>query len=215
MDWTNIFTLGNDVFNGYNKLVYDGTQTSTTLRARYRYVRFYQGGALTSSNNACQLAEIKFTGFMLSSNRFASLNDVVCPVSVDGVALTTTKVNYKVDYTPEITSISPEYGSAYGGELITIDGLRFSSTLADNSVTIDGVACVVQTAVANKIECLSGPGPQREKRSIYGEQVVVSVSSYGGAFNPSSTFRYVEKWSDRNSWGCGNVPVIGDLVHVP
>jgi len=137
-------------------------------------------------------------------------------VSFDGQTFASA-VEYREDLTPKITSLSPERGSAIGGTEVQIQGTGFSSNIADVTVTIDGVDCDVQSSTSTTITCLTGPGPALNLRSTTGvDNVVVSIANNGHAANPNHlSFLYIELWSDRFTWGCGNVPIDGDLIYVP
>jgi hypothetical protein len=65
---------------------------------------------------------------------------------------------YTIDDTPTVSSVNPRWGTALGGETITITGTKFSADLFDMDVEVNGGKCEV-TAVntddsdANTLEC--------------------------------------------------------------
>jgi hypothetical protein len=61
--------------------------------------------------------------------------------------------------TPTLDSISPRYGSVYGGDYITFTGEGFSDNIDDITVLIDDIECVVSSASTTEIVCLTGDKP--------------------------------------------------------
>jgi len=51
----------------------------------------------------------------------------------------------------------PRYGNVVGGEDITFSGSGFGTTVADVSIVIDEVVCVVSTVTDTEIVCTTGP----------------------------------------------------------
>lgn len=126
--WIDIpeFVLGNLVHESWNALI---PQSGSFIdKPRFRYYRFYQGGAQTSLNNRCNLAEIEFYGILLSQQTDSDLNTITCDVSIDGSGISFSNiVEYKASLTPKIVSINPEYGTAVGNTLITLTGDNFGT----------------------------------------------------------------------------------------
>jgi len=53
-------------------------------------------------------------------------------------------VQFSGDITPNLTAITPRFGTVQGGETITFTGSGFSDTVASVSITLDGgFECVV------------------------------------------------------------------------
>ena len=50
------------------------------------------------------------------------------------------KVEYRFDATPKITSISPYFGDAAGGYVLTIKGERFPTNIGSFWIDMDGPA---------------------------------------------------------------------------
>lgn len=67
--------------------------------------------------------------------------------------------SYDITLTPNITAISPEFGSAAGGTVVTITGINLHDVAAEVLVLIDGVACSVLTANLVSITCTTGQRP--------------------------------------------------------
>ncbi|XP_072027284.1 LOW QUALITY PROTEIN: fibrocystin-L-like [Amphiura filiformis] len=83
--------------------------------------------------------------------------------------------------TPSVTSVSPTSGVS--GDNITISGTGFSSTDAENTITIDGVECSVTSSGASSLECDVGV------HSAGTYVVVVHVQGKGYA-SSSTEFEY-------------------------
>lgn len=66
----------------------------------------------------------------------------------DGVQSTdfSNAVVYKSTATPVINKIQPMFGNIAGGEILTLTGTSFGSTIANVKVTIDNIVCVVTAA---------------------------------------------------------------------
>ncbi|XP_072530724.1 PKHD1 like 1, tandem duplicate 1 [Salminus brasiliensis] len=64
-------------------------------------------------------------------------------------------VDTTIEYVLQVTSLSPQQGSLYGGTTVTITGSGFSPVLTDNTVTLGDSRCEVIAAWNNKLECVS------------------------------------------------------------
>ncbi|KAF5901267.1 fibrocystin-L isoform X1, partial [Clarias magur] len=64
------------------------------------------------------------------------LYDINIIVGNQGYPLISSGVNTTIEYILRVTSISPQYGSLYGGTTVTITGSGFSPVLEDNKVTL-------------------------------------------------------------------------------
>mmetsp|Transcript_24301 Transcript_24301/g.21478 ORF Transcript_24301/g.21478 Transcript_24301/m.21478 type:complete len:395 (-) Transcript_24301:735-1919(-) len=113
-----------------------------------------------------------------------------------------------------VNSVSPSSGTSAGGTAITISGSGFGTNAADVSVLIDGNECSIDTITDSEIVCTSPAAPDVSVRNIQGSKIVVSVND-NIASNENAKFRYIERWSERSTWGCGNYPQDGWLVHIP
>eukprot|EP00698_Gefionella_okellyi_P011072 TRINITY_DN2904_c0_g2_i1.p1 TRINITY_DN2904_c0_g2~~TRINITY_DN2904_c0_g2_i1.p1 ORF type:complete len:3969 (+),score=910.30 TRINITY_DN2904_c0_g2_i1:483-12389(+) len=59
-------------------------------------------------------------------------------------------------YTASLSGFSPVQGGTAAGTPITITGTGFSTTVADNAVSVGGVACTVISASATQLVCTTG-----------------------------------------------------------
>lgn len=57
---------------------------------------------------------------------------------------------------PTVTAVSPASGNL-GGQIITVSGTGFSGVVANNSVSIDGNNCVVNTVTEQQLTCTLDP----------------------------------------------------------
>jgi IPT/TIG domain len=64
-----------------------------------------------------------------------------------------------------IDTISASTGYTTGGQLLKVKGLGFTSR--NISVTIDGVACSIQSNKLDQFTCLTGPQPSPSNESFY------------------------------------------------
>ncbi|XP_052060298.1 fibrocystin-L-like isoform X3 [Mytilus californianus] len=137
---------------------------------------------------------------------------VSCDVEViDNGQTAASTYQYDSAASPSITSVSPSIGGTSGGTTLTIEGTGFGSSTSDVSVTIGGIACVVQTVANTKVVCITGA---RNSGST-DAQVELQVNGGGNARQVGADFSYVWAWSSTNSWGGKNPPVEGEIVVIP
>ena len=55
----------------------------------------------------------------------------------------------------DVHSVSPQVSHLFGNELLTIEGVGFSSNMADLSVGIDSLTCTVVNATETTIQCIT------------------------------------------------------------
>ena len=55
----------------------------------------------------------------------------------------------------DVHSVTPQVSHLVGNELLTIEGVGFSSNMADLSVDIDGLTCTVVNATETTIQCVT------------------------------------------------------------
>jgi len=77
----------------------------------------------------------------------STTHECVPKVYINGVATPLTNpVTYDSAVTPNLTAISPRFGTVQGGEPITFTGTGFPTAVEDINITIDGKDCAVQTS---------------------------------------------------------------------
>ncbi|XP_013413864.1 fibrocystin-L-like [Lingula anatina] len=145
-----------------------------------------------------------------ASDQDASDGDTTCNVEVYvnnvGVNASQSFV-YVAASTPNITSVSPSRGGTGGGTMLTIQGTRFGDSESNNVVTIDGVACDIQSANATYIVCRTG-----QHSGTIETKVRLEVDDVGIALQDNAQFHYIDLWSSIFTWGGGPLPRAGDFV---
>jgi hypothetical protein len=191
--------------------------TAPADKATNWYNAFRYRAADTSSFSRCFLAEVEFTGTVAATQS-------TCPITVTSPDADITTVIGSVSYgdisqfTPLITEISPNNGTALGGTLVTITGHHFDAFPSlDNhhavSVSFSGVACTVQSTTATQITCITNP---RRPEDVEISSVVVNIPGRGVAVvGDDVSYLYIDNWSELTSWKNQELPVEGDFVWIP
>ncbi|KAI8520654.1 Fibrocystin-L [Branchiostoma belcheri] len=117
---------------------------------------------------------------------------------------------YRSSLTPVITEVSPRRGGTAGGTTVTITGTGFGATAADNSVTIAGSECIIQSASTTQIVCVTEAHQGSAKTKVR-----VAVGDHGIATQADADYWYIDRWSSVFTWGGGPLPEAGDFVIVP
>jgi hypothetical protein len=230
--WTTLGTAATPM-EGSNelRLLNYPEQTKVDLGAQpvYRFLRFTFAPSVTGT--ACTLADIQFLGIPVSTSAgtcnvsatvkaaapFGSLSGAVAAVSV--IAPQSEMVQFSVATTPYVASLAPNNGTALGGTLITLTGTGFPpSNTAEVTVTLNGIACAVQTTSATAVTCITGARSTINPLSV---DVRVSSAGSGGAYGSAvydgqqTYFRYLDRWSSLTTWKYQEPPVDGDTIVVP
>ena len=99
-------------------------------------------------------------------------------------------LTHEFSYGGSTITVSPAFGPASGGNVLTISGSGFSTTAASDTVTVGGVACPVSgTPTATSIKCTVAAdttpfeGPATVK--------VVVTGGLTSVVSPGSTYTYV------------------------
>ncbi|XP_035687261.1 fibrocystin-L-like isoform X2 [Branchiostoma floridae] len=117
---------------------------------------------------------------------------------------------YRSSLTPTITEVSPRRGGTAGGTTVTITGTGFGATTADNSVTIAGSDCIIQSASTTQIVCVTEAHQGSAKTKVR-----VAVGDQGIATQDNADYWYIDRWSSVFTWGGGPLPEAADFVIVP
>ena len=96
--------------------------------------------------------------------------------------------NYSTTLTPNITSISPSFGTMAGDTQVTIVGTNFGTVASDVSVVVDGVICVVSDVTATTVVCVTGTKPNIAPNSFK-----MTIAKRGLAINNSLAFIYMDR----------------------
>ena len=124
------------------------------------------------------------------------------------------QVTYSDAASSVVTNISPRYGTYKGGETVTFTGTGFSSTSNQISITIDGIACTVFSAISTQIQCTSGARPTVNS-SPSTVLKFTGPAQNGYASMQSLSYKYANYWSDLDTWSGEYLPKDGDSVYIP
>ncbi|NXJ66569.1 PKHD1 protein, partial [Rostratula benghalensis] len=117
-------------------------------------------------------------------------------VIINGIAVTSTRVEPLIQYLSEIFSVEPCCGSFLGGTLLTISGVGFSQNPAQVSVSMNRQTCTVTQVEEETVWCLTPPaanGSDEDSQDISVKvNVVVSGRSLQHALltKRTTTFNY-------------------------
>jgi len=132
-------------------------------------------------------------------------------VTVDGNTTELTDVTYDEAETPSLTAISgvmPRYGSVLGGEQVTFTGMGFSGAA---TVKIDDRPCSVTSQTGTEIVCTTVNKPY-----VPGEPTLeINIAGVGAVATRGLVYRYVSRWSDKETWGNDIPPLEGEAVEIP
>ncbi|OWK56655.1 Fibrocystin [Lonchura striata] len=103
-------------------------------------------------------------------------------VLINGIALTSNRVEPLIQYLFEIFSIEPCCGSVLGGTLLTISGVGFSQNLALVSVSMDNQTCTVTHLEEETVWCLTPPAANLSNEDSHDSSVRVNVAISSGSF---------------------------------
>ena len=82
-----------------------------------------------------------------------------------------------------------------------------SYSLSDNSVSIAGVTCDVNSENSTLVVCTT-----RSSVSSGHHKVILGVKGSGNAIGIETEFEYIDRWSSLWTWGGKPLPVEGDVV---
>jgi len=110
-----------------------------------------------------------------------------------------------------LTSITPRFGKVQGGETITFSGSGFSSNTLDYSVLIDERPCSVVEADPTYFKCVTSNRPGLFPKP----SLDIKIAGKGSVATQGLIFRYVNYWSEPQTWGGDFAPIEGDMVSIP
>ncbi|KFP87245.1 Fibrocystin, partial [Apaloderma vittatum] len=96
-------------------------------------------------------------------------------VIINGIAVTSNRVELLIQYLSEIFRIEPCCGSLLGGTLLTISGVGFGQNPALVSVSMNRQTCTVTHLVEETIWCLTPPAPNTSNEDSQDISVRVNV----------------------------------------
>ncbi|KAL7883851.1 hypothetical protein SRHO_G00015090 [Serrasalmus rhombeus] len=89
----------------------------------------------------------------------------------------------QIRYVLQVSGLSPQQGSLYGGTTVTITGSGFSPDLTDNTVTLGGTRCEVTAAWDHQLKCVT---QKDEQTYIVTNQGIDPSYGQGYAWSPST-----------------------------
>ncbi|NXP76326.1 PKHD1 protein, partial [Ramphastos sulfuratus] len=117
-------------------------------------------------------------------------------VIINGIAVTSNRVEPLIQYLLEIFSIEPCCGSFLGGTLLTISGVGFTQNPALVSVSMNSQTCVVTHLTEERVWCLTPPAANLSNGDSQNVSVGVNVVISSRSLQPvvlakrTTTFSY-------------------------
>ncbi|NWV49745.1 PKHD1 protein, partial [Daphoenositta chrysoptera] len=117
-------------------------------------------------------------------------------VLINGIAVTSNRVDPLIQYLSEIFGVEPCCGSVLGGTLLTISGVGFSQNPAQVSVSMDNQTCTVTHLAEEAVWCLTPPAANLSNEDSRDISVRVNVAISSGSLqhalfaNRTTTFNY-------------------------
>jgi len=177
---TPLYTFDETAHSGWNYVSLSGVYSSIEV-----------GGA----NGCDHINEIEVNGDVIYSS---SLTTESCTISLQGasdspVTITGT-VSYQDSETASITSISPNFGSAFGGDLITITGTELTTNL---ELFVGGKKCLSVSEVTSgtSYTCITDMKKPGSKDTLY-----ASLNGKGVSLSSSVIFTQYYDWSNPETW---------------
>ena len=114
------------------------------------------------------------------------------------------------ELTPAVFSISPAFGTALGGDTVTIRGDNFGTGV--DTVALNGVPCTVLSSNNTAVTCVT-----TARQEILPTSLAVNCTGRGLAVVYISTvfWRFLDRWSHLTTWLNNEPPGDGDSVVVP
>ena len=191
-----------------------------------RYIRY-----VGPVGSRCEMTQLEFYGFQASvANDCAVKVSTTAPRShpsdgpmqTDHRNIMTSVTNFVYSYdhakTGEVTAVHPRFGSSLGGEKVTITGNNLATTVDDATVTLNGKACAVLSAASDGtlITCITSARGKLNEMQPLSLIVNNAASGMGDAIaEPLVRYRYLDRWSQVNTWLNDEPPVTGDSVVIP
>jgi hypothetical protein len=211
-NWTTVHTIASST-EGWNFELVD-------YATPVRYARYH------SPLQRCAIAMLEFVGMKASASGTCPIQILTqFPLSHPSLGPATTNnsvmrrevsnvtFSYRVTDTPTVTAIAPPYGSSLGGTLVTITGTFLPATASSAEVYLNSRVCNVQSASDTEITCIT------TARGLF-QPLTVAVRERSGGLgyavhNTTVLYRYLDRWSDLNTWLNDEPPVEGDTVVIP
>lgn len=219
--WTTLFTVPSRIDEGWNFFDIIGGAGQPPVQSfsdlpTYRYLQW-----TASTGSSCKGNEVQFVGYALAKDDGSNCNLAVTvstptsPFATSSVASNVSSfvINFgNVAETPAITKIAPTYGSALGGEIVTITGFGFAPGV--DSIYLNSMPCSLLTFTDTIITCRTTPRTMIMPRSV---RVTIGGGRGLALVNDGKKvyFSYLDKWSALTTWANNEPPAAGDTVIVP
>ena len=108
--------------------------------------------------------------------------------------------------------MSPRFGAVEGGTSVIFYGNNFSAVKSAYTIKIDTQPCLVTAANTTSVTCTTAPRP-----GLYPHDATLElyISGQGNVATQQQVFRYVNLWSNTDTWGGEFAPIEGDSVWIP
>mmetsp|Transcript_28781 Transcript_28781/g.25950 ORF Transcript_28781/g.25950 Transcript_28781/m.25950 type:complete len:457 (-) Transcript_28781:4506-5876(-) len=206
-----IFTIDENAHDGWNSWDAEEDDYSNI------YSVFKLSG-VSGTTARCAIADIEFRGVYLSLNDETDLTDVNCKatVTVNGLSDTTSGnvVTYDQTVTGSLLEITPNLGTAVGGETITLT-FEGSVSASGLKVFIDDVeqgTANLASATTIEFDTVAAPAVDVRRNSLASTIRIESDDGY--VLSNGLQFLFIEKWSETATWGVLK-PREGDSVSIP
>ena len=199
VSFTTIHSYDDEIHEGWNTLDYRSSpQIYSTIRLQ---------GAVAGS---CRLGEVSLFGVEVLNDSNPS-STCTAEITIDGSTSSLTDVTYSGAITPSLTEktgVMPRFGSVLGSESVTFTGVGFSGAA---TVLIDNRPCSVSSQTATEITCTTSDKPY-----VPGEPTLsIIIDGAGAVATRGLVYRYVSRWSDKETWGNDIPPMEGEAVEIP
>ena len=192
-------------------------------RDAFRFVR-YRG----PEGSHCEIAEIEFFGHRVSPTPDLDFTiQTQRPLSHPSLGPTRTNLDTTASYatgltyhystasTPVVTGVEPPYGTALGGQLVTITGQGFPSSAANAEVVVNERPCLVVESSPTQVVCQTSKRTGFRPLSVKVRGTAEATAVGFGVHDVTTTYRYLDKWSELTTWLNEEPPIEGDSVVVP
>lgn len=120
-------------------------------------------------------------------------------------------MTYTNDRTPVLEAINPRFGSVRTQESVTFTGTGFIGTA---TVLIDDLPCDVTYQDDSKIICTTSLKPSSANQDHH-PSLSINIEGVGDVATQGLVYRYVSRWSEKETWGGDFPPDEGDAVSIP
>lgn len=191
----------------YTDEIHEGWNSNDFRQSPLVYSTIRLQGAVSGS---CRLGEVRLIGVEVLNDSNTS-SSCTAKLTIDGVETDLTDVTYSGAITPALTAVSgvmPRYGSVLGNEQVTFSGSGFSGAA---TVMIDNRPCAVDSQTSTEITCTTANKPY-----VPGEPTLeINIDGVGAVATRGLVYRYVSRWSDKETWGNDIPPLAGEAVEIP